>query len=83
MQSEAPPQPAPLFLQDPGRRSTGLQVQVKISFCIAAEDHKGRVTNRFFPRDAWGGGGGLPCDVSLTPKKYRFFTVDNLLLARA
>ena len=34
--------------------------------------------------DVWGGGGGeFPCDVSLTPKKYRFFTVDNLLLVRA
>ena len=29
------------------------------------------------------GEGVLPCDVSLTPKKYRFFTVDNVLLARA
>ena len=33
-----------------------------------------------------GGGGGrgvLPCDVSLTPKNIDFFTVDDLLLARA
>ena len=26
---------------------------------------------------------GLPCDISLTPKNIDFFTVDNLLLARA
>ena len=35
------------------------------------------------PLDVGGGGEGVsPCDVSLTPKRYRFFTVDNLLLAR-
>ena len=29
------------------------------------------------------GGRVLPCDVSLVPKNIDFFTVDNLLLARA
>ena len=31
----------------------------------------------------FGGERVLPCDVSLTPKNIDFFTVDNLLLARA
>ena len=39
--------------------------------------------NRFFPEkrplDVLGGG-VLPCDVSLTPKKISIFAVDNLLL---
>ena len=60
------------LLQDPGRRSTGLQVQAKISFCIAAEYYKGTLTNRFFLRDVWGREGVLPCHVSLTLKNIDF-----------
>ena len=50
------------LLQDAGRRSTELQVQAKISFCIAAEYYKGTLKNRFFPTDVWGGGGCFTSD---------------------
>ena len=38
----------------------------------------------FFPRDvSGGGGGGFTLSRFSDSKKYQFFTVDNLLLARA
>ena len=66
--------PAALFYrtQDAGRRCTGLQVQAKISFCIAAEYYIGTLTNRFFPRDVWGGGGCFTLSRFSDSKKYRF-----------
>ena len=65
--------------QDTGRRSTGLQVQGKLSYCIAAEYYKETLTNR--SRGMFGDR-VLPCHVSLTPKKILIFAVDNLFLAR-
>ena len=53
-------------------RSTGLQVQGKISYCIAAEYYKGTPTNRFFLRDVWGGMGFYLVTFLWLLKKYRF-----------
>ena len=44
--------------QDAGRRSTGLQVQGKLSYCIAAEYYKGTLTNRSRGMFVGGEGGG-------------------------